>query len=237
MSQSSRWLSVLESLFVLSLFFFHVSIEPVTSYSIRTSVTTTTTTTTSPATTQHTTPTLSTLSMTAITGPSSNSNNNNNNSNNNNMKDRRSLLMSFVSVLALNMGGSVAVAAALPIETTLSPTTTSTSSSSSSSSNLPLESVYFGVGCFWHIQHEFVTAERDLLGRSDRELTSSTGYAGGLAADKMGRVCYHNLQGVADYGKLGHGEVVGMQLPTNKIVDFSSEYFSLYNPKTLGRCR
>jgi hypothetical protein len=233
MSQSSRWLSVLESLFVLLLFFFfHVSIEPVTSYSIRTSVTTTTTTTTSPATTQHTTPTLSSLSMTTITGPSSNSNNSNN-SKNNNMKDRRSLLMSFVSVLALNMGGSVAVAAALPIETTLSPSTTTTSSSS----NLPLESVYFGVGCFWHIQHEFVTAERDLLGRSDRELTSSTGYAGGLAADKMGRVCYHNLQGVADYGKLGHGEVVGMQLPTNKIVDFTSVYFSLYNPKTLGRYR
>jgi hypothetical protein len=231
MSQSSRWSSVLESLFVLSFFFFHVSIEPVTSYSIRTSVTTTTTTITSPAITQHTTPT---LPMTTITGPSSNSNSNNNN---NNMKDRRSLLMSFVSVLALNMGGSVAVAAALPIETTLSPTTTSSSSSSSSSSNLPLESVYFGVGCFWHIQHEFVTAERDLLGRSDRELTSSTGYAGGLAADKMGRVCYHNLQGVADYGKLGHGEVVGMQLPTNKIVDFTSVYFSLYNPKTLGRCR
>jgi hypothetical protein len=99
-----------------------------------------------------------------------------------------------------------------------------------------LESVYFGVGCFWHIQHEFVVAERELLGRSDRELTAFTGYAGGTAADSFGRVCYHNFQGVADYGKYGHGEVVGMKLPTDKIVDFAKVYFSLFNPKTLGKC-
>ena len=42
-----------------------------------------------------------------------------------------------------------------------------------------LTDVYFGVGCFWHIQHEFVEAERKLLGRADKELTSRTGYAGG----------------------------------------------------------
>ena len=99
-----------------------------------------------------------------------------------------------------------------------------------------LESVYFGVGCFWHIQHEFVVAERELLGRSDRELTAFTGYAGGTVADSFGRVCYHNFQNVADYGKYGHGEVVGMKLPTDKIVDFAKVYFSLYNPKTLGMC-
>jgi hypothetical protein len=96
------------------------------------------------------------------------------------------------------------------------------------------ESVYFGVGCFWHIQHEFVVAERELLGRSDRELTSLTGYAGGKSTDSFQRVCYHNFQQVADYGKMGHGEVVGMQLPSDKIVDFASVYFSLFNPKTLG---
>lgn len=98
------------------------------------------------------------------------------------------------------------------------------------------ESVYFGVGCFWHIQHEFVAAERELLGRSDRELTSFTGYAGGNSADSFRRVCYHNIQQVADYGKMGHGEVVGMKLPADKIVDFAAVYFSLYNPKTLGEC-
>jgi len=94
-----------------------------------------------------------------------------------------------------------------------------------------LTDVYFGVGCFWHIQHEFVEAERNLLNRSDQQLTSKTGYAGGSSTGKEGRVCYHNLQGMADYGKLGHGEVVGMQIPQNKIGDFAKEYFNLFSSK------
>jgi hypothetical protein len=98
----------------------------------------------------------------------------------------------------------------------------------------PTESVYFGVGCFWHIQHEFVEAERKLLGRNDRQLTSKAGYAGGKSTGSEGRVCYHNLQGIADYGRLGHGEVVGMDIPTSKIGDFAAVYFSLFNPRTLG---
>jgi len=91
-----------------------------------------------------------------------------------------------------------------------------------------LTDVYFGVGCYWHIQHEFVEAERNFLGRADAELTSRTGYAGGTKTDAEGRVCYHNLQGVADYGKLGHGEVVGMTIPESSIGDFAKEYFSLF---------
>lgn len=95
----------------------------------------------------------------------------------------------------------------------------------------PVTDVYFGVGCFWHIQHEFVEAERKLLGRSSSQLTSRTGYAGGKATDKEGRVCYHNFQGIADYGKLGHGEVVGMSIPESSIGDFAKEYFDLFTPK------
>eukprot|EP00557_Chaetoceros_sp_GSL56_P009408 CAMPEP_0176490282 /NCGR_PEP_ID=MMETSP0200_2-20121128/7784_1 /TAXON_ID=947934 /ORGANISM="Chaetoceros sp., Strain GSL56" /LENGTH=279 /DNA_ID=CAMNT_0017887571 /DNA_START=116 /DNA_END=955 /DNA_ORIENTATION=- len=99
------------------------------------------------------------------------------------------------------------------------------------SESADLVDVYFGVGCFWHIQHEFVEAERKLLSRGDKELTSRTGYAGGTATDKEGRVCYHNLQGVADYGKLGHGEVVGMRIPKDKIGAFAKEYFDLFTEK------
>lgn len=58
---------------------------------------------------------------------------------------------------------------------------------------------------------------------------------GGLKTDKEGRVCYHNFQGIADYGKLGHGEVVGMTIPQSKIKDFANLYFSLFNPRTKGR--
>eukprot|EP00965_Chrysotila_dentata_P227380 6195978-Pleurochrysis_carterae.AAC.3 len=67
--------------------------------------------------------------------------------------------------------------------------------------------VYFGCGCFWHVQHEFVEAERRILGRSDLQFTSHTGYAGGIAGADRGKVCYHNAGFIADYGKLGHAEV------------------------------
>lgn len=90
--------------------------------------------------------------------------------------------------------------------------------------------VYFGVGCFWHIQHEFLDAERKVLGRGDRQLTSRAGYAGGTKTGSEGRVCYHNFQSLADYGKLGHGEVVGMKLPEKYIGDFARVYFSLFSP-------
>mmetsp|Transcript_18856 Transcript_18856/g.39523 ORF Transcript_18856/g.39523 Transcript_18856/m.39523 type:complete len:280 (-) Transcript_18856:1599-2438(-) len=94
-----------------------------------------------------------------------------------------------------------------------------------------LQNVYFGAGCFWHVQHEFVEAERKLLNRKDKELTSRTGYAGGLKTDGEGRVCYHNFQSIADYGKLGHGEVVGMTIPESSIGNFAVEYFKLFGEK------
>ena len=139
--------------------------------------------------------------------------------------NRRSILMSLLAVgtaSTLGIGGPSMIVQA---ENTVPAVVATTD----------LESVYFGVGCFWHIQHEFIVAERELLGRSDRQLTAFTGYAGGTAADSFGRVCYHNFQNVADYGKYGHGEVVGMKLPTDNIVNFAKLYFSLYDPKTLGK--
>lgn len=92
--------------------------------------------------------------------------------------------------------------------------------------------VYFGVGCYWHIQHEFVQAERSILGRTDPQLTSRAGYAGGTSQGSEGRVCYHNFENIADYSKLGHAEVVGMKIPADKIEDFSKLYFNLFDPDT-----
>ena len=94
-----------------------------------------------------------------------------------------------------------------------------------------LQNVYFGAGCYWHVQHEFILAERSILGRKDNEVTSLTGYAGGFKTDSEGRVCYHNFQSIADYGKLGHGEVVGMSIPESKVEDFAVEYFKLFGDK------
>jgi peptide methionine sulfoxide reductase MsrA len=92
----------------------------------------------------------------------------------------------------------------------------------------PIE-VYFGCGCFWHVQHEFVEAERRILKRSDAELTARAGYAGGKVGALEGKVCYHNAAQIADYGKLGHAEVVRLSIPSWSFPQFAEEYFKLYN--------
>ena len=101
-----------------------------------------------------------------------------------------------------------------------------------------LVEVYFGCGCFWHVQHEFVEAEKNILGRSDDELTARSGYAGGKAGARDGKVCYHNAENVADYGKLGHAEVVSLKIPAYKFKEFAVEYCKLFKngmrPDQLG---
>ena len=89
--------------------------------------------------------------------------------------------------------------------------------------------VYFGCGCFWHVQHELVEAERRILGRNDVQLTSRAGYAGGKAGALNGKVCYHNALQVSDYGKLGHAEVVRLKIPPSTFPAFAKEYFLLFN--------
>ena len=125
----------------------------------------------------------------------------------------------------------------LPMHRALAAAPTSTSATSAAASTAqPLDNVYFGAGCFWHVQHEMVSAERSILNRKDGELTSLTGYAGGTnggkgGTDKEGRVCYHNFQSVADYGQLGHGEVVGIYIPRDTVGEFAEEYFKLFGTK------
>mmetsp|Transcript_3273 Transcript_3273/g.9489 ORF Transcript_3273/g.9489 Transcript_3273/m.9489 type:complete len:273 (+) Transcript_3273:3-821(+) len=91
--------------------------------------------------------------------------------------------------------------------------------------------VYFGCGCFWHVQHELVEAERRILGRKDSELTALAGYAGGLAGTKDGKVCYHNALQISEYGRLGHAEVVRLKIPPATFGDFATEYFKLFDDK------
>lgn len=108
------------------------------------------------------------------------------------------------------------------------------SSPSNAAGDSPTEDtidVYFGCGCFWHVQHEFVEAERRILGRTNP--TARAGYAGGNAgADDSGRVCYHNALRVADYGSFGHAEVVALRdVPVSKFAAFCEEYFRLFDDK------
>jgi len=92
-----------------------------------------------------------------------------------------------------------------------------------------LMSVYFGCGCFWHVQHEFVQAERRILKREDMSLTARAGYAGGKATDST--VCYHNALNIGDYGSLGHAEVVALRIPPSSFEEFATEYFKLFDDK------
>ena len=88
--------------------------------------------------------------------------------------------------------------------------------------------VYFGLGCFWHMQHEFVNAERSILNRSDADLTSVVGYAGGTGVGINGLVCYYSggSESLGYHAPLGHAEVVNMKIPKDKFKDFAAVYFS-----------
>ncbi|CAE7241517.1 PUB49 [Symbiodinium sp. CCMP2592] len=82
--------------------------------------------------------------------------------------------------------------------------------------------VYFGSGCFWHVQHAFIEAEANLLGRNASTYTSLTGYAGGNSVNGDGKACYN------DYAQLGHTEVVGLTIPLSRLPDFGAVFWSLF---------
>lgn len=98
----------------------------------------------------------------------------------------------------------------------------------------PEVEVYFGCGCFWHVQHEFVVEEMTKLCRTGSDLTARTAYAGGTLGTQGGLVCYHNSMGKADYGQLGHSEVVSMNVPVSAFGSFAKKFWELC-PKGVRR--
>jgi len=95
----------------------------------------------------------------------------------------------------------------------------------------PTATLYFGAGCFWHVQHEFVMEEVATLKRSGKAITAVAGYAGGKTLGSEGRVCYHNFERLADYGQLGHAEVVEVSIPQSALPAFSKRYFDLFGTR------
>lgn len=80
--------------------------------------------------------------------------------------------------------------------------------------NDPARSIYFGNGCFWHTQYDFVVVEQNPdgpFGRNDSAVTSLIGYAGGRYESPSGAVCYHGFPHT-DYSRLGHAEACSIQL-------------------------
>lgn len=87
--------------------------------------------------------------------------------------------------------------------------------------------VYFGCGCFWHMQHEFVLAEMSSLCRQGENITARTAYAGGTQVGPGGLVCYHNYANKADYGSMGHAEVISLTVPQAAFGTVASKFWGV----------
>ena len=77
--------------------------------------------------------------------------------------------------------------------------------------NQPNISVYFGNGCFWHTQYDMAATEM-AWGRAGAQVTALVGYAGSAHTSPEGLVCYHGGPSDAEYGDLGFGEGVEVEL-------------------------
>ncbi|KAG2434554.1 hypothetical protein HYH02_012220 [Chlamydomonas schloesseri] len=131
-------------------------------------------------------------------------------------------------------------------------TATGGSSSSSSSSSLlagkgsKLQAVYFGNGCFWGRQKDFIEVERKQLGRTAPEqLTAVVGYAAGAGAGPGGRVCYvYDVDQRAHYDALGHAEVTQLGIAPApgpqqeaELRAFAKAYFAQFKKTPFGMSR
>ncbi|KIY93771.1 hypothetical protein MNEG_14190 [Monoraphidium neglectum] len=76
----------------------------------------------------------------------------------------------------------------------------------------PAETVYFGNGCFWGRQKDFVDAEKALGRTSPADISSLVGYAAGKKTGPGDKVCYYYSDPRTIYEKLGHAEVVQVAL-------------------------
>lgn len=76
-----------------------------------------------------------------------------------------------------------------------------------------VEPVYFGNGCFWGRQYDFIQTEKKDLGRLAGAFSATVGYAGGKNFSPSNKVCYYYTpEKDSVYERLGHAEVVQVEL-------------------------
>ncbi|KAI8473868.1 MAG: hypothetical protein J3K34DRAFT_409441 [Monoraphidium minutum] len=109
-------------------------------------------------------------------------------------------------------------------------------------SKAPADTVYFGNGCFWGRQKDFVEAEKALGRTSPDQISSLVGYAAGKKAGPGGKVCYYYSDPRTTYEKLGHAEVVQVALTPGEEAQqeaefrrFADTYFSQFQRLRNGR--
>lgn len=98
--------------------------------------------------------------------------------------------------------------------------------------------IYFGNGCFWGRQKDFVDAEKS-LGRKPDQISSVAGYAGGVGEGE-GPVCYYYGKRDTVYEGLGHAEVVQLDLTSNaekEMETFATTYFKQFQKTRQGMQR
>jgi peptide methionine sulfoxide reductase MsrA len=139
----------------------------------------------------------------------------------------------FAASLALCMAvGHPALAADISTSTASPPQTNSSSS---------VPTIYFGNGCFWGRQYDFINAEKSLGRKEPKQMSAVVGYAGGRTPSKDGRVCYYYAPGSTIYESLGHAEVVKVNLDASnddiaksQFKKFADTYFSEFKKTPQG---
>ncbi|EFN51097.1 expressed protein [Chlorella variabilis] len=102
--------------------------------------------------------------------------------------------------------------------------------------------VYFGNGCFWGRQFDFVNTEK-ALGRSAGDMSAVVGYAGGRVPSAAGKVCYYRGPAGSVYEELGHAEVVkvdlrgDMEAAKQQYAMFAQTYFKQFRKTPFGMMR
>jgi peptide methionine sulfoxide reductase MsrA len=103
--------------------------------------------------------------------------------------------------------------------------------------------IYFGNGCFWGRQYDFINTEKS-LGRDTSKLSALVGYAGGQAKSPDGRVCYYYGPRPTQYEGLGHAEVVQVvldgkedEVAKSQFRKFAQTYFSQFKKTKAGMIR
>ncbi|PRW05953.1 Peptide methionine sulfoxide reductase [Chlorella sorokiniana] len=103
--------------------------------------------------------------------------------------------------------------------------------------------VYFGNGCFWGRQYDFIQTEK-ALGRDASSMSAVVGYAGGRTPSQAdGKVCYYSGPRGSVYEELGHAETVQVDLrgdpaqAERQFRAFAKTYFSQFRKTPFGMLR
>jgi peptide methionine sulfoxide reductase MsrA len=98
--------------------------------------------------------------------------------------------------------------------------------------------VYFGNGCFWGRQKDYVDTEMK-LGRTPETSTAVVGYGGGQENQRP--ACYYYNAPDSQYERQGHAEVVQVGLDSTKATDemamFANTYFNQFTKTPRGMMR